>query len=184
VKGFGNSLTSCVQAGHSTSYTEALRQAKKELLAHGRANVPDFIVFLTDGEANIGSVYSTTYPFNGPDDKNPCQTAIGLANGYKAAGVTIYTIGYDLGNNYCTRGGFCKAATGGGYTICGSVTACYHYRHASNEVPAITSNQTLLAIASPNKFYGKQDPGSLSAIFSAIATDIGSGTSRLVDDNF
>ena len=71
--GLANTTGSCVQAGYSTSYTEALRQAKKELLLHGRANVPDFIVFLTDGEANIGSVYSTTYPLNGPDDKNPCR---------------------------------------------------------------------------------------------------------------
>ena len=30
-------------------------------LPHGRANIPDVIVFLTDGEANIGSVY----PSNG-----------------------------------------------------------------------------------------------------------------------
>ena len=36
---------------------EALRQARAELTAHGRANVPDYIIFLTDGEANIGSVY-------------------------------------------------------------------------------------------------------------------------------
>ena len=49
--------SACVQAGGSTSYSEALRQAQAELLAHGRPNVPDYIVFLTDGEANMGSVY-------------------------------------------------------------------------------------------------------------------------------
>ena len=53
---------SCIQAGGNTSYSEALRQAQAELLAHGRPNVPDYIVFLTDGEANIGSVYGPAHP--------------------------------------------------------------------------------------------------------------------------
>ena len=53
---------SCIPAGGNTSYSEALRQARAELLANGRPNVPDYIVFLTDGEANIGSVYGPTRP--------------------------------------------------------------------------------------------------------------------------
>ena len=99
--------TACVQAGGNTSYSEALRQAQAELLAHGRPNVPNYIVFLTDGEANMGSVYSVnhgTYPAGGPDDQNPCATAISVAAGYKAAGTTIYSIGYALGNKKCTSG--------------------------------------------------------------------------------
>src|SRR5664279_2886068 len=38
---------SCIQAGGNTSYSEALRQAQAELLAHGRPNVPNYIIFLT-----------------------------------------------------------------------------------------------------------------------------------------
>ena len=99
--------------------------------------------------------------------------------------MTIYTIGYDLGDNNCTRGGFRKKKTGGGYTTCATVTTgCYHYLDASTESPVTTSNQALLAIASPNNFYAKPSPGDLSTIFAAIATDIGSGSSRLVDDDF
>ena len=49
--------SACIQAGGSTSYTEALRQAKAELDRNGRPKVPDYIIFLTDGEANLGSVY-------------------------------------------------------------------------------------------------------------------------------
>ena len=67
----------CIQAGGNTSYSEALRQAKAELDAHGRPNVPDYIVFLTDGEANIGSVYGAndpTYPPGNADDQQPCHT--------------------------------------------------------------------------------------------------------------
>ena len=57
-------------------------------------------------------------------------------------------------------------------------------RAAKAESAAITSNATLLAIASPGDFYNKAAAGDLSAIFAAIATDIGQGTSRLVDDGF
>jgi len=98
--------SSCIQAGYSTSYTEALRQAKAELVLHGRVNVPDFIVFLTDGEANIGSVYSVSnanYPQGGKDDIAPCSTLSLSPAGTRLRGVTIYSIGYALGNNNCNR---------------------------------------------------------------------------------
>jgi Flp pilus assembly protein TadG len=201
--------SSCIQAGGNTSYSEALRQAKAELDAHGRANVPDFIVFLTDGEANIGSVYSATdptyYPGN-PDDQQPCRTTIGLANQYKAQGVTIYSIGYALGNKRCTAGAFgqyvaavpaVKDAKGNiitkavpaHYDPCTPFAAgCEHYADAADEVDAkgntITSNATLAAVASPGDFYNQPSAGQLDTIFAAIAADIGSGSSRLVDDGF
>ena len=185
--------TSCIQSEYSTSYTEALRQAKAELVAHGRVNVPDFIVFLTDGEANIGSVYAQTgglYPKSGADDQKPCGTAITLANGYKTTdNITIYAIGYDLGNANCTGGGFHSAKAGGGYGTCATISStCWHYRDAVTELTAggttITSNDALTQIASPGKFKNQPSPGDLSTIFAAIAADIGSGTSRLVDDGF
>ena len=113
--------TACIQAGGNTSYSEALRQAKAELTLHGRANVPDYIIFLTDGEANIGSVYgpSTAYPQGNADDQQPCQTAINLANSYKAQGTTIYSIGYALGNNVnCTAGAFRKKNNQGNWVSC------------------------------------------------------------------
>ena len=81
----GNS-SACIRAGGNTSYSEALRQAQSELDAHGRDKVPDYIVFLTDGEANIGSVYgpNTAYPQGNADDMQPCQTAVNVANLHKA----------------------------------------------------------------------------------------------------
>ena len=95
-----------------------------------------------------------TFPQNGPDDRAPCHTAITLANGYKAAGVTIYSIGYDLGNTNCTGSGFHKKKSGGGYTACTAGTSgCYHHRDAITESPTITSYTTLTQIASPGKFY-------------------------------
>jgi hypothetical protein len=180
--------TSCIEAGGNTSYSEALRQAKAELDAHGRVNVPDYIVFLTDGEANIGSVYgpSTAYPQGNSDDQQPCHTAVNLANTYKAAGVTIYSIGYALGSNvYCTSGDFRKKNSSGNWVSCTLPTAgCYHYASNNNESPAITSYNTLSQIASPGNFYNQPSAGQLNTIFAAIATDIGQGSSRLVDDGF
>jgi Putative Flp pilus-assembly TadE/G-like len=180
--------TSCIQAGGNTSYSEALRQAQAELNAHGRPNVPDFIVFLTDGEANIGSVYgpSTAYPQGNADDQQPCQTAIDLANSYKVQGTTIYSIGYALGGNVnCTAGGFRMRDASNQWVACTLPTAgCYHYASPTAESPALTSYNTLSQIASPGNFYNQPAAAELDTIFAAIATDIAQGSSRLIDDNF
>jgi Flp pilus assembly protein TadG len=181
--------TSCIEAGGNTSYSEALRQANAELALHGRPNIPDYIVFLTDGEANIGSVYSQNdpnFPVNGSDDQKPCHTAIALAAGYKAAGVTIYSIGYALGNNvHCTAGDFHKKNNQGNWVSCTTPSAtCFHYASNTDESPAISSFSTLSQIASPGDFYNQPNAAQLDTIFAKIATDIGQGSSRLVDDGF
>ena len=54
----------------------------------------------------------------------------------------------------------------------------------SPESPQITSYTTLSQIASPGDFYNQPNAGQLNTIFAAIATDIGQGSSRLIDDNF
>jgi hypothetical protein len=192
-------VSACIEAGGNTSYSEALRQAKAELTAHGRPNVPDYIVFLTDGEANIGSVYGPndpTYPPGNSDDQQPCQTAINLANTYKAQGVTIYSIGYALGSNVaCTAGKWPWIAAVAATKTKPAVPAhwcdpakgdsnCYHTATGPNESPAINSYNTLSQIASPGNFYNQPNAGQLNTIFAAIATDIGQGSSRLVDDGF
>jgi hypothetical protein len=179
----------CIQAGGNTSYSEALRQAQAELIANGRPDAPDFIVFLTDGEANIGSVYGAndpTYPQNNADDLQPCHTAINVADAAKAAGTTIYSIGYALGNSVkCTAGDFRMRNAQNQWVACTLPTAgCYHYASNTSESPSITSYQTLSQIASPGDFYNKLNPGQLNTIFARIASDIASGSSRLVEDGF
>lgn len=197
--------SACIQAGGNTSYSEALRQAHAELLRDGRPNVPKYIVLLTDGEANIGSVYGPgdpTYPPGNPDDQQPCHTAINLADAYKTEGMTIYTIGYALGNLDCTAGQWpwikaVAAVKKKGKIVTPAVPAhwcdpsmgdtnCYHTAGGAGnpESPTITSNQTLSQIASPGDFYNQPNPGQLDTIFAAIASDIGAGSSRLVDDTF
>jgi hypothetical protein len=183
----GNSAA-CIQAGGNTSYSEALRQAKAELDTNGRVNVPDYIVFLTDGEANIGSVYgpNTSYPQGNSDDVQPCHTAVSVANQAKADGTTIYSIGYALGNNVkCTTGGFNLNPGQGDWQQCSQPTpGCKHFASNNKESPTINSYETLSQIASPGNFYNKVNPGDLDTIFAAIATDIGQGSSRLVDDSY
>jgi hypothetical protein len=181
--------SSCIQSAGNTSYSEALRQAQTELLTHGRANVPDYIVFLTDGEANIGSVYgpSTAYPQGNADDQKPCQTAIDVANTYKTQGTTIYSIGYALGGNVnCTAGGFrMRDPATNQWVPCTQPTpGCYHYASPTAESPTLTSYNTLLQIASPGNFYNQPTAGELDTIFAAIATDIAQGSSRLIDDDY
>jgi Flp pilus assembly protein TadG len=193
--------SSCIQAGGNTSYSEALRQAQAELVADGRPNVPNYIVFLTDGEANIGSMYGLndpTYPPGNADDIQPCHTAINVANAAKAAGTTIYSIGYALGTNVdCTAGQYPwiprVAASHGNPAVAAhwcdpsmGDSNCYHSAGDSSqpESPVITSTQTLTQIASTGDFYNQPNAGQLDTIFSAIATDIGAGSSRLVNDGF
>jgi Flp pilus assembly protein TadG len=180
---------SCIQAGGNTSYSEALRQAQTELTTHGRPNVPDYIVFLTDGEANIGSVYGPadpTYPQYNSDDMQPCQTAVDVADAAKAEGTTIYSIGYALGNNVkCTTGGFHNNPGNGNWNGCTIPSAgCQHFASTNKENPTMTSVATLDEIASSGNFYNQPSPGQLNTIFARIATDIASGASRLVDDGF
>jgi Flp pilus assembly protein TadG len=121
---------SCIRSFGSTSYDDALRAGKAELDLHGRVGVPHIMVFMTDGEANMGSYFgpALTNPNHGlepeladpatgfnmspwnssstvnPGDAQPCQSAINAAKAIKDSGVTIYTIGYALGTAQCVHG--------------------------------------------------------------------------------
>ena len=138
-----------------------------------------------------------------------------LADAYKAAGVTIYSIGYALGTSTkCTTGDYgpwipAQAKMTSGSTIT-QVAIPAHWcdrdstRHvtldskhlqprttsattrptSATRARTIYSDDTVENIASAGAFYNKSAGGDLTAIFSAIATDIGSGSSRLVDDGY
>ena len=184
----------CIPSDGLTSYSEALRQGQAELLLHGRIKVPNFIVFLTDGEANIGSVYSKSdakFPQGGSDDQKPCQAGVDAAAAIKATGTTIYSIGYSLGSKNCTRGVFLKKGTGTNpkYDVACTTgtTGCFHFASTNGndlESPAITSHDAVERIASPGHFKSTATASELTTIFASIASDIASGSSRLVDDGF
>jgi Flp pilus assembly protein TadG len=151
------STLACVQGGGSTSYSNAIEAAQAELVAHGRANVPRMIVFLTDGAANTGpTYYSTSSPYR----MKPCHQGITSAAAAKATGTVIYALGYALDDDT----GGCRAYTG---TV---------------EAPAITVRQALTQIATtPDKFLERPGPGELQTIYSAVAQDIAHGSSSLIN---
>jgi uncharacterized membrane protein len=63
-------------------------------------------------------------------------------------------------------------------------TRCVHRADQAYESPTMYSDDTVRSIASAGAFYNKATAGDLSTIFVAIATDTGSGSSRLVDDGY
>jgi hypothetical protein len=76
---------------------------------------------------------------------------------------------------------------GRGIDITTGTTGCYHFASVGNfkESPAITSYFAVSSIASaPADFYNQPTTSVLDAAFASIATDIGSGSSRLVTDGF
>ena len=175
----------CIVAGGNTSYTQALREAQAELLRNGTVSAPNYIVFMTDGEANIGGSWQENPLGTDNDDAQPCASAVRAANAIRAAGTSIYTIGYSLGNAVCQYGGWRLKSNNA--TVCTplrSNTNCYHLASRGSEVPAITSKQAVTAIADPGQFYNKATPGDLTQIFQAIANDIESGQTRLVEDAY
>lgn len=150
------STLSCIKGGGTTSYANAIEAAQAELTKDGRANVPHIIVFFSDGAANTGPTY---YAAGSPYRTQPCHQGVTSAGVAKAAGTTIYSIGYALDDD-----------TGGCRNSNGNV-----------ESPAITVYQALGGIASDSsKFFIKPDPGEMETIYTTIAADIAHGSSSLI----
>jgi Putative Flp pilus-assembly TadE/G-like/von Willebrand factor type A domain len=156
------STINCQKGGGRTAYANALEEAQKELDLHGRDDVTDVIVFLSDGAANIGPTY---YSSSSPYRKQPCHQGVWSAAPIKANGTILYSIGYDLD---ALNGGANKCETWDG----------------KDEKPTITAYQALEQIASgPAHFYNKPTPGQLRTIFTAIAADMSRGSAALIDDS-
>jgi hypothetical protein len=155
---------SCLPAAGETSYATAIEQAQAELDRHGRPSVAKIIVFFTDGAANTGPAY---YPMSSPYRKQPCHQGVSSAAAAKAAGTTIYTVGYTLN----ALGGFANRCQ------------AYSY-NGPDEQPAITAYSAVQQIASDaGKFYSQPTIDQLKTIFTQIAIEISAGASRLVDNN-
>ena len=154
------STIACVAGGGGTSYATAIDRAQAELDAHGRADVQDVVIFVSDGAANYGPAY---YGEGSPYRTQPCHQGISSAAAVKARDTLVYTIGYDLD------------ALDGGANVCESIPG-------QLEQPPISAYDTLRQIATdPKAFYNKPGPGELKTIFTEIASDV-SGT-RLIDDS-
>ncbi|MGZ6544635.1 MAG: TadE/TadG family type IV pilus assembly protein [Actinomycetota bacterium] len=73
-------------SGNHTNLGDPVDAARAMLAAEGRANVPDVIIFETDGQANQ------------PSTRQPCNYFNTKATAAKTAGDTIFTLAYGLDN--------------------------------------------------------------------------------------
>jgi Flp pilus assembly protein TadG len=156
-------LLDCTQTNGTTSYSNALLEAQHELAVHGRGDVQDVIIFLSDGAANTTPRFTDPALDNASDRLHPCAAGIKAASMVKAQGTIIYSIGYDL-NGFGTDYEQCRTNTG--------------------QTDSITAYDAIRQIASePDNFYNKPDPGQLNWIFTRIAADISRPSARLIDDS-
>ena len=151
------SKLNCLTANGTTSYIDAIEEAQYELDVHGRGNVQDVIIFLSDGAANTTPKFLPSYLDNKYDKARPCGSGIKAANRVKGTGTIVYTIGYDVSSG---NGGTCASE-------------------------GLTAQQTLTQMASvdslgqPN-YYNQPLPQQLNTIFTQIAADISRPSSRLI----
>jgi len=152
------STIDCLQAGGSTSYANAIDAAQAELAADARPGALRYIVFFTDGAANTGPTY---YPATSPYRTQPCHQGVTSAGVAKAAGTTIFSIGYTL------------QGSGGQSNACVVYTSPTNANNAKPEVPSITAYSALSQIASrPETFFDNESVTGLDAVFAAVATQI------------
>jgi hypothetical protein len=153
----------CQNPGGFTHYTIAMDKAQQYLVANGRPDVQDVIIFLTDGEANsaphTGIYSSSTHPYR----LRPCGTAVQSAAAARAAGTWVYTIAYNVGTKTCKR------------------SRSTNPDSSPAETPTMNATQTMQQMASPGNYYVRPDAGQLNTIFTAIAADISTGASKLID---
>ena len=144
-------MINCVEGGGRTSYATAIEQAAAELARHGRRDAEHVIIFFSDGAANYGPAY---YGNGSTYREQPCHQGVSSAAGAKAAGIEIYSIGYDLD------------AVDGGANVCKS-------SGGGLESPRISAYEALQQISSGDDyFYNKPDPGQLNTIYTNVAVKI------------
>jgi Flp pilus assembly protein TadG len=165
IKMVGNSPQSpgCIQSAGTTAYANAIDEAQHELDTHGRGNVQDVIVFLSDGAANTTPNRVPSYVDTPAWRSRPCASGVEAARMAKLHGTIIYSIGYDLD---------------------GSGTQYEKCRQPNGQLEGgITADDAIGAIASePENYYRKPTPGDLSNIFTRIAADLQRPAARLIDD--
>ena len=153
------SKLNCVTAAGTTSYSNAIDEAQHELEVHGRGNVQDVMILLTDGAANTTPKFLPGYLDNTYDKAHPCGSGIKAANHAKGMGTIVYTIGYDVDAD--TNGGQCGAEG-------------FNASWALQQMATVDPSD-----GKPN-YYLQPDPAQLNTIFTKIAADISRPSSRLI----
>lgn len=161
-------MVDCTQAAGRTSYADAIEESMTELATHGRGDVQDVIIFLSDGAANTGSKWRGN---DTPYRLQPCHQGVWSAQTAKNNNMLVYTIGYGLAPDF------------------NSGEQCHPYYWSGGqqndpEQPPILAKEALLQMASePDNFYNTPTQAQLNVIFTRIAADISRPAARLIDDN-
>ena len=174
---FGGSSCAGMYAkgGVSTYYAGALFTAQQYLVANGRPNAQDVIVFLSDGDANGGTMgASSSNLYNSgtskgtyPSSYKQCQQAIDVATAAKTAGTKIYTVGYGVAS------GGCSTDTG--------LTACSVLRSIASSDSHFFVDTSSVSCSGARSVVMNGKTNSLSGIFTAIVGDL--TLPRLVPSN-
>jgi Flp pilus assembly protein TadG len=157
----------CAGGAGTTQYANAIDAAQHELGLHGRGDVQDVIVFLSDGAANTTPRDLPSYMDNPNMRLHPCAAGVAAANHAKAQGTIVYTIGYDLEGQS------------------GAYENCKLYPSGNND-SSITAWDAIRSMASePDNFYDltRPNPQAMNRIFMRIAADLQRPASRLIDDD-
>jgi Flp pilus assembly protein TadG len=178
----------CIQGEGTTHYASAIEEAQHELASHGRGDVQDVIVFLSDGAANTSPTRLPTghWRNTGTWRDRPCGAGVQAAAIAKGSTDTngnnlkIYTIGYDLdaGSSAPER---CRRPDANGH-MNGSNPVEVGY-DAFTAIKTMASPDCPNAKYPPQCFYEKPVPGDLRQIFTRIAADLARPAARLIDDN-
>jgi Flp pilus assembly protein TadG len=147
--------------GVQTFYAGVINAAQAALVASGRANVPNVIIFLSDGDANSNSL-------SGYSTHNQCQQAIGAATAAKSANTIIYTVAYGASSAGCSTDG-------------GNLTPCQTMRQIATSDAQFYSDSTASANSGQCSDASHNNLSGLSAIFQAIAGSLAKG--RLISNS-
>jgi Flp pilus assembly protein TadG len=163
------SIVSCQQAKWWTPMAPAIQAATNALNADTTPNVDKIIIYEGDGggdsqpmKLNSKSNPTTTPSWYTPTPGNnlkPCEDAVQQAANAKSDGITIYTIGYNLG------------ATG--------ADNCYDNNAYPNDIDSQSATQTLTDMASPGDFYQAPDETTLESIFQTVGAEIVDSSTRI-----
>ena len=184
----------CTGGAGSTSYALSIEEAKRELNAHGRGNVQDIVIFLSDGAANTSpqTVPNGHWTSNGTGPGGwiwkPCGSGVESAKRIKPTTI-VYTIGYDLdagagAPEKCRRPNLNGHQNGGNPVETGCGTVPTGWGGVTTGCSAYDAIRAMASVDSAGQplFYNKPNPGQLNDIFRAIALDLSGSRGRLIDN--